>query len=353
MVLNTTITHAESQAKLLPEWAEQAAVMLVWPHAESDWAAILEQAWHCYRDIAKAILEHEDLVIVARDSAHQQSVLAYLQHCKRQPFFVLHPTNDTWIRDYGPLSVQAGNTQRLIDFRFNAWGGKYPYAKDDTLAESLRLSQRFAPISRVNLVLEGGAVETDGRGTFMATRSSVISTSRNGVLSQSDMESFLQTTLGIQHCHWLDCAGLAGDDTDGHIDTLARFLDEQTILYATVAEEHPDFAALKAFEEQLLRLRDPDGQPYHCIPLPAPPLRYSVLDQRLLAATYANFLIINNAVLLPVYDDPQDQLAIDRLTAATKRQIIPINCNALIEQNGSLHCATMQLAQNTYFPETA
>ncbi len=336
---------------LLPEWTEQAGVMLVWPHADSDWAAILDAAWANYRAMAQAILQFEDLLIIVRDDVHREAVQSYVQPVRRQPTFVLHATNDTWVRDYGPLSVRHNNQNQLIDFRFNAWGGKYPFAKDNALAETLRVSGLFSNIEHSDLILEGGAIETDGQGALMATRSSVITASRNGQLGQQEIEQQLSAKLGIQQFHWLDCAGLAGDDTDGHVDTLARFLDDNTIVYATVSPAHPDYQALSELEAQLQQLRNAQGLPYRLIPLPPPPLRYSALDGRLLAATYANFLIINNAVLLPTYADENDAKAMATLTAATKRQIMPIPCNALIEQNGSLHCATMQLALDTFYAD--
>ncbi|OOZ39055.1 agmatine deiminase family protein [Solemya elarraichensis gill symbiont] len=197
------------------------------------------------------------------------------------------------------------------------------------------------------LVLEGGALETNGEGTMLATRSSVISESRNAGLDEEQVETLLNEQLGLSHFHWIECSGLAGDDTDGHIDTLARFTEEETIIYATVERSHPDFNAMQSLGEQLGSLRQPNGEAYRLIGLPPPPRRESVIDGRLLAATYANFLFINDAVLVPVYNHANDGLAVEMLQQATSRQVIPIECNALIEQNGSLHCATMQLAQGT------
>ena len=335
----------ENSIRLIAEWEPQDAILLTWPSTASDWHDTLVEADRVYTQIALSILADEELIIVAADDSHQQHIAQQLHTEQRKPVIVTASSNDTWIRDYGPLSVEIDNHNQLVDFRFNAWGKKYPYQLDDKVSAQLAAMGLLATTRTSQLVLEGGALETNGRNTLLATRSSVISEERNPGLEQSSIEKALHDQLGIELFHWIDCEGLAGDDTDGHIDTLARFIDHETIVYITVEESHPDHAALLSVQDQLQALRQQDGSPYRLIPLPAPPLRYSRSDGRLLPATYANFLFTNHALLLPVYDDKQDEVAIRLFETLTQRTIIPINCNTLIDQNGSLHCATMQLAK--------
>ncbi len=344
---DSIINSVQPRIRFRAEWEPQDAVLITWPHDSSDWQQTLAESERNYVEIATAILAQQRLIILVQDSEQRKHVESQLTRAAGKPLFVTVNSNDTWIRDYGPLSVDIEGETSLIDFRFNAWGGKYESQLDDAVSANLYSNGLFKNMHSSELVLEGGALETNGQGTLLATRSSVISESRNSGLNEQQMESLLREQLGLSHFHWIECSGLAGDDTDGHIDTLARFTDPKTIVYATVERSHPDFSAMQALGEQLASLRQPNGEAYRLIGLPPPPRRESVIDGRLLAATYANFLIINDAVLLPVYNHTNDRLAVDMLRLATSRQVIPIKCNALIEQNGSLHCATMQLAQGT------
>ncbi|KHF25987.1 peptidylarginine deiminase-like protein [Solemya velum gill symbiont] len=329
------------------EWETQDAVLITWPHENSDWQQTLAESERNYVEIATAILARQALIILVHDSEQRTHVESLLTNAVRKALFITVDSNDTWVRDYGPLSVEMEGEASLIDFRFNAWGGKYESQKDDTVSANLCNKGLFKNMHSSELVLEGGAIETNGQGAMLATRSSVISESRNSGLNAQQIEALLSEQLGLSHFHWIECNGLTGDDTDGHIDTLARFTDPETIVYATVERTHPDFGVMQNLGEQLASLRQPNGEAYRLVGLPPPPRRKSVIDDRLLAATYVNFLILNDAVLLPVYNDTNDKLAAEILQQVTSRQVIPIECNTLLEQNGSLHCATMQLAQGT------
>ena len=256
------------------------------------------------------------------------------------------PANDTWARDHGPITVDTADGPALLDFRFNAWGDKFPWEKDDALNRHLANAGVFGkhPLQPVDFVLEGGSIESDGAGTLLTTSECLLTPSRNPSMDRTAIEQLLEEVLGVDRILWLNHGYLAGDDTDSHIDTLARFCAPDHICYVTcpdVADEH--YSALAAMEEELQEFRQADGTPYRLTPLPWPDPIYDEDGERL-PATYANFLIINGAVLLPVYDVPQDEEAV-RIMAGIfpDREIIPIDCRPLIYQHGSLHCVTMQI----------
>ncbi len=336
-----------SRPRLPAEWEPQSGVQLTWPHADSDWAERLTEVEPVFADIGAAITRYETLLVVCQSAIHAGHVRALLQQAGAElarVCFSVAPSEDTWARDHGAITVMVDGQPKLLDFQFNGWGGKFAAVADNRITRNLRAAGVFgdADCVHVELVLEGGAIETDGAGTLLATRHSVITTTRNPGLSDAAVEQRLREQLGIEHFHWLDHGALSGDDTDGHIDTLARFATPDTILYTTSEPNDPDFPGLAAMAEELTALRTTDGEAYRLIPLP-PPGVHRDRDGRRLPATYANFLIINQAVLLPVYGVPNDQLAIGVLADVfPDRHILPIDCRPIIAQNGSLHCLTMQ-----------
>ncbi|WP_428622486.1 agmatine deiminase family protein [Sedimenticola sp.] len=340
---------------LLPaEWAAQSAIMLTWPHRETDWAEYLAEVDRVYLDICQQVTRFQPLLIVCKNSHHQRVIRQKLTEAgvaSHRLLFAIAPSNDSWARDHAPLSCIGDKGARLLDFQFNGWGGKYPAELDNRINQCLFQSGVFTATDyqTVPLVLEGGAVETDGEGTLLATRSSVLTQSRNPDLSPQQVESILTRQLGFKRFLWLEHGHLSGDDTDGHIDTLVRFADPATLLYATATVEDGDYPELEAMAAELRAFRRQDGSPYRLIPLPAIPPIVSDDGERL-PAGYANFLIINGAVLLPVYGIEQDSAAIRCLQASFPgREIIPINCLPLIRQNGSLHCITMQFPAQVQF----
>jgi agmatine/peptidylarginine deiminase len=321
--------------------------MLTWPHPATDWRDLLPQVEPLYLEIARQIAARQSLLIVCHDRALQARVLSLLQHAevpRARVIPAIAPCNDTWARDHGPLTVLTGAAPRLCDFRFNGWGGKHEAALDDRITANLCSAGLFgkAVCEPVELVLEGGAIETDGEGTLLATSHSIVTATRNPGLDRVAVERLLTAHLGLQRFLWLEHGHLSGDDTDGHIDTLARFADPHTILYATAYEDDPDHAGLAAMAEELTAFRRADGEPYRLVPLPPISPQYGE-DGARLPAGYANFLIINGAVLLPVYGDANDGAAVECLRRAfPDREIVPLDCRPLIHQNGSLHCITMQ-----------
>ncbi len=325
--------------------------MLAWPHQQTDWADSLPAIERTYIDIAREIATREFVLIVCHDTSERARVLTLLHaqglHLSRVRCAVA-PFNDTWIRDFGPLTVMVGKKPKLLDFGFNAWGGKYAASLDDAVTRLLHAAGAFGDVEleSLPLVLEGGSIEVDGAGTLLTTSSCLLTNTRNRGLGREALEQRLQQLFGHQRTLWLDQGYISGDDTDSHVDMLARFCDAETIVYSACddpADEH--YHPLKAMAAELRAFRTASGAPYRLIPLPIPRPIFNRTGKRL-PASYANFLIVNAAVLLPVYNDRADQTAIAELGSAFPgREIVTVDCTALIQQYGSLHCATMQLPE--------
>ncbi|WP_457597938.1 agmatine deiminase family protein [Hydrogenimonas sp.] len=322
------------------EWAKQAAVLMALPHAATDWADDLKGALRPFVRIASTIARDQPLLLVCDDAE-----AAKMLFCDtRNITFIELPTDDTWARDFGPITLCCDGGRRFLDFTFNGWGGKFPSAKDNAItAELVRLGYLWGACETVDFVLEGGSIETDGRGTLLTTSRCLLNPNRNPGMTKEQIETLLKEKLCVERILWLDHGELEGDDTDAHIDTLARFVNEETIVY--VACDDPTdshYEELGKMQRQLERFRTPEGDPYRLVPLPMPSA--IVKEGRRLPATYANFLITNHSVLLPVYNDPKDAEARAIMTELfPDREVVPIDCTRLIEQGGSLHCVTMQI----------
>ncbi len=345
-----SVAEAGVAFRLLPEWAPQCGVMLTWPAVHTDWIDLLGEAETSYAEIAAAIAWRETCVILCVDAAHRAHILGQLrlQHVNEINLrFVYAPYDDTWVRDYGPITIANGTRLMLRDFGFNGWGQKFSALRDNAVTGTLAAQHLFRPpVSSIGIFLEGGSIETDGRGTLLTTSACLLSKFRNPQLDRTATERELRQHLGVERILWLEHGYLAGDDTDSHIDTLARFCDANTICYVACddpADEH--YAELAAMQNELRALRDADGKPYHLVPLPWPTAKYAE-DGHRLPASYANFLIINGAVLAPTYRDDADQEALATLARCfPDREVIGIDCLPLIQQHGSLHCVTMQLPE--------
>lgn len=338
--------------KLLPEWAAQDAVMLTWPHAQTDWADFLAEVEQTFFAIAQVISRYADLVVVCHNEALKSTLTAqFSQLGIHNAHFQVIANNDSWARDHGPITVQDGENQlHWLDFQFTGWGDKFSAELDNAINQQL-VKASFLKITSCQtqpLVLEGGAIETEGNGTLLVTRHCLLNDNRKNALSQSEFAAKLRHLFGIEQLLWLDHGYLAGDDTDAHIDTLARFTPNRGIVYVScddVNDEH--FQPLRAMAQQLSQFRDQDNQPYQLFALPWPSAKYAPEGERL-PASYANYLILNGAILLPIYGDRQDEAAIAVITAAYPGyQVHAIDCQALIRQYGSLHCVTMQLPKGS------
>lgn len=339
----------ESINRRLPaEWEPQDAVQLTFPHADSDWADMLEEVLPCFVEIAETISRFEHVLIVCKNIPEVKNLLRNA----RQEHLIFReiPSNDTWARDHGGIVIEENGEPVVLDFMFNGWGLKFPAYQDNQITRKLWEDGLFKAKHRYpGMVLEGGGIESDGRGTLLTTAECLLSPNRNPQLSESEIEARLKELFGLHRVLWLHHGYLAGDDTDSHIDTLARFCSPDTIAYVHCddpADEH--FEAMQRMEQELRAFKTSEGNPYNLIPLPWPDACFAA-DGHRLPATYANFLIINGAVLVPTYGLPQDAKACQALAPAFPgREIIGINCRTLIEQHGSLHCVTMQYPRNTF-----
>ncbi|MGD9947171.1 MAG: agmatine/peptidylarginine deiminase [Desulfobulbus sp.] len=334
--------------RLPAEWEPQVGVLLAWPHADSDWRDNLESVQQVFAAITAAISRFESVLIVAPNTnmVRQQLDAAGIDQTRVR--LVQLPTNDTWARDFGPITVLENGIPLILDFGFNAWGLKFAADLDNQITARLAGLGAFGttPLKIPGLILEGGSLESNGAGTLLTTSECLLSPNRNPHLDQYGIEQILTEQLGVHHFLWLNHGFLAGDDTDSHIDTLARLCPGDTIVYVRCDDtEDEHFQALTAMEVELRTLRTPQGAPYRLIPLPWPKPCFAE-DGHRLPATYANFLIINGAVLVPTYNDCKDAAALKILADVfVGREIIGIDCRPLIAQHGSLHCVTMQLPQ--------
>ncbi|MHA6203331.1 agmatine deiminase family protein [Dyella soli] len=333
--------------RLPAEWEPQAAVLIAWPHAGTDWADRLAEVETTYVALAAAVTRFQSLIIVVADHELRirvQSLLGIEGIDLSRVRLVELPYDDTWLRDSGPITLQGdGGAFQLTDFRFTGWGGKFGAEQDDALVAGLVGEGVFgkAAHQRVDWALEGGGIESDGAGTVLTTWRCL--NQRHPEQSREAMSRILADSLHARRVLWLDYGYLEGDDTDAHIDTLARFAPGDRIVYQAcddASDRH--FDELRRMGEELAALRTPDGRPYQLYPLPwAQPI---IDEGRRLAASYANYLIVNGAVLVPAYGDARDDEAARIIGQAHPgREIVQVPCRPLIWQNGSLHCITMQL----------
>lgn len=331
--------------RLPAEWEPQSGVQLTWPHGGTDWKEILAEVVPCFVALAREIARRERLLIVCPDADRVRRQFDGSIDLENVRFAEL-PTNDTWARDHAPLSVFEDGQPCVYDFAFNGWGMKFAANFDNRITRELARRGAFAPgvayRNMLHCVLEGGSVESDGQGTLLTTEDCLLSPNRNDHFTKAELEALYLQTFGAQRLLWLAHGYLAGDDTDSHVDTLARFCDARTIAYVQCEDaddEHHD--ALARMEAELRAFRTRAGEPYTLIPLP---MADRVVEEgQRLPATYANFLIVNGAVLMPTYRSPKDALARAQLEKAfPSRTVVGIDCLPLIKQHGSLHCVTMQ-----------
>ena len=309
--------------RLPAEWEPQSGVQLTWPHAQTDWAYMLDDITKTYDEMAEAIRRYEPLLIVSP------------------------PTNDTWARDHGFITlVNDRGDRRLLDFCFNGWGEKFPAELDNAINRRLYDEGRVHGeyVNHLDFVLEGGSIESDGRGTVFTTTPCLLAPHRNQPLTREQIDQRLKEMLCAERIVWIDHGQLTGDDTDGHIDTLVRICPEDTIMYVGCDDPQDEqYQELRLMEEQLRTLRTLDGRSYRLLKLPMPRAIHDEDGERL-PATYANFLVINGAVLVPTYAQPDlDAEALNLVAQAfPDRDIVGIDCCSIIRQHGSLHCCTMQ-----------
>ena len=309
---------------LIPEWEKQDFVQLVLPHKNSDWNCCFDEVIKTFKEIAFTIAKYQKVLILYQED----EILKTFKH--RNFIFRKIDTNDTWSRDFGAISIKENGQLKLLDFKFNGWGLKFPSNLDNNISRKL-----FKYLISYNFTLEGGAIDSNGE-TLLVTTECLMEKNRNYPLSKNEIDIFLKDVFGIKDIIWIENGYLSGDDTDSHIDTLARFVNKNTIVYMKCYDENDEhFIALNKMEAELKKTN------FNLIPLPLPKAIY--YEKERLPATYVNFLIINNALLLPIYDDENDQKVIDIFkNIFPNREIIAINSNSLIKQHGSIHCVTKE-----------
>ncbi len=371
---------------MLAEWEPQKMVQLTWPHKETDWAPMLDEITAVYEQMAQEISKREGLLIVAPEGVLPPSIINATPHSQRENvqcsmFNVqcsMFNSNDTWARDHGFITVEETSDLRpqtldlkLLDFCFNGWGEKFPAELDNQINRHLYEHGMVEGTyeDHLDFVLEGGSIESDGKGTIFTTTCCLMAPHRNQPLTQQQIEERLKRYLGAERVVWINHGSLIGDDTDGHIDTLVRICPDDTLLYTGGDDDHPD---LTLMEEELKTFRTLEGKPYRLLKLPLPHpiydnVQWSMFNDQCsmfngqwsmvngqwsmvngqcqrLPATYANYLVINGAVLVPTYNQPDLDAEAMRIIgeAYPDREIIGIDCSAVIKQHGSLHCCTMQ-----------
>lgn len=343
----------KTDIKYLAEWELDGPIVLALPHASSDWSTILEEATEQYLHILTALESGgEEIWLLVDDKVRAERVLAPTNLDNTR--FIEIETNDTWTRDYGPITVYRHERTRLIDFGFNGWGLKFQ-ANHDNLVNLKLKNQKLFPSeayrNQRSFILEGGSIETDGNGTLLTTSHCLLSPNRNGSLNKKEISQFLSKELGVDHILWLDYGSLEGDDTDSHIDTLCRFAPENVILFTGCRNmDDPHFDTLLKMRAQLSLFKNQIGESYNLVELPLPDAIFDD-DGNRLPATYANYLVTPRAVYMPTYNQPEnDQLACRIVKIAfPNHKVIPVDCRTLIKQHGSLHCSTMTIPKITSF----
>jgi agmatine deiminase len=324
---------------MYPEWYPQEMVQLVFPHQDTDWKPYLQDAIDTFVQLAKIIQRYQKVLIITSNLAYTKSLFTN----KKNLIFIKLPSNDTWSRDFGGITVSWGNKPTILDFQFNGWGKKYQYNLDNQITTKLKLKGIFKKYNykSIPFVLEGGSIDVNSQGVLLTTTQCLLEKNRNPKFTKNKIEQMLKQTLSIKKVLWLEHGALKGDDTDSHIDTLARFVNDNTIVYQTAYKDDPNYQELKKMEQELKKFKDINNKPFYLIPLPSiKPIFY---EDEQLPATYANFLIINKAVIVPTYNDSND---INMISLFKKlfpnRAIIPLDATTLIKQHGSIHCVTMQ-----------
>ncbi|PNV84030.1 MAG: agmatine deiminase [Sulfurimonas sp.] len=323
--------------RLIAEFEEQSFTQIIFPHAKSDWAEYLQEAQETFINIINAITKYQECLVVCDDLQSVKSRFSDTQNL----YFVEYETNDTWARDCSALCIEEDNTTKMLDFTFTGWGEKFEASKDNAMSSAIKRCYD-KELKKVDLILEGGAVETNGVDTILTTSECMLNKNRNASLKKDQMTKKLQEEFGMSRILYLNHGYLAGDDTDSHVDTLARFIDENTIMYVQCNDESDEhYKELKLMQEELQAFSQ--TYDFKLIPLPMSDACY--FEGERLPATYANFLFVNGAVLVPIYGVKQDEEALEifRKTFPTK-EIVGINCFSLIKQHGSLHCVTMNFA---------
>lgn len=320
--------------RLLAEFEEQSFTQIIFPHPKTDWCEYLQEAENNFIEIINAIIKYQKCLVVCFDISYVQSKFQKSENL----FFVEYESDDTWARDCSALSILENQKVKLLDFTFTAWGGKFDAIKDNAMSKSI--SKHYdAEFESIDFILEGGGVESNAEGIILTTSDCMLNKNRNTTFTKTEITQKLKNLFGAKEILYLNHGYLAGDDTDSHIDTLARFISKDTIMYVQCNDESDEhYKELQKMQEELRSF----SKTYNFKLVPLPMSESIYYEDERLPATYANFLFVNGAVLVPVYGVKEDQEAL-RIFAKNipNKEIVPINCATLIKQHGSLHCVTM------------
>ncbi|MFA6193190.1 MAG: agmatine deiminase family protein [Sulfurimonas sp.] len=324
--------------RFIAEFEEQSFTQIIFPHAKSDWVEYLDEAEETFTNIINAIIRYQKCLVVCHDLEDVKSRFAQNENL----YFVEYETNDTWARDSSALCVEENGEVKLLDFIFTGWGGKFDAHLDNEMSRAIA-NRYSATMESYNFILEGGGVESNGNGIVLTTSECVLNKNRNHTLDSIEITQKLSAYLGATEVLYLNHGYLAGDDTDSHIDTLARFCDAKTIMYVKCEDESDEhYKELKLMEEELQELEKSHGFKLVALPM----TDEMIYDDERLPATYANFLIVNGAVIVPTYGVSQDEEALDIFRKTfVGREIVGVDCSVLVRQHGSLHCVTMNFAK--------
>ncbi len=339
----------------LPEWHPQSATILVWPHRYSDWESTLGDVCHTYLALIKAITAFQAVVIIYYDHQHEAFIKKQCMdsNCDMQQLtFIQIETNDTWVRDYGPQILLGNSNYQYLDFEFNAWGEQYPCRLDNLFAETLfnHVDEDRCEYYRSSLVIEGGNLEFDSSACLLTNIASIKRNNPNLQLTDEDLIEKIKFELSLRRVLTVDVPPLGGDDTGGHIDTLARFIDDNTIAYAATSDsDNPNFSCLALLQAQLETLKTRSGEAYKLVPIPMPNKIFLNSEDEYLPASYINFIFVNSGMIIPLYDDKHDKLALSIYAkACPDRKVIGVHANELIKQFGSIHCATLHIPEKVF-----
>lgn len=313
--------------KTIAEWSEQEYLILALPHENTDWKAYLDEIRNSYIELVKIASKYQKVLLVAPN----ESDFKAFKDMKNLEFFICE-TNDTWIRDYGAIDILKDGKLSSLNFIFNAWGDKFQSKLDNEVNEKLFKAKFKTRLENIDLILEGGSVEFNGQGTMLTTTKCLLNDNRNK-LPKEFLDKKLKELFNLNRIIWLENGFIKGDDTDSHIDTLARFIDENTVAISSCTDEQDEhYAELLAMKKELLK------EDFKLLELPLPSAKF--YEGKKLAATYANFIFINNALIVPTYNDKNDELVLQKLQKALPdKDVIGLDALVFVRQNGSLHCS--------------
>ncbi|HEB9319300.1 TPA: agmatine deiminase family protein [Campylobacter coli] len=314
--------------KSIPEWNEQEYLMLSLPHEKSDWKPYLGEIVQAYKEFVRVASEFQKVLLIAPS----KSDFVSFENMANVEFFICD-TNDTWIRDFGAIDILEDNHLKALDFTFNAWGNKFQSDLDNEVNSKLFKEKFKEKLTKIDFILEGGSIDFNGEGVMLTSSNCLLNENRNSHLDKNQIESKLKEIFGLKQIIWLENGFIKGDDTDHHIDTLARFIDKNTIAYSVCEDEEDEhYIPLQKMKKEL------EATGFNLIELPLPkPLYY---EGRRLGATYANFVFVNNALIMPFYKDKNDEIIRQRLAKALpERKIVGVDARVFLRQNGSLHCS--------------